>query len=549
MADLKQLTEAAIYRPGERVVHVTNHTTATVLQARAAQDKAFSARVIRNRTELLQEIKQRKNHRWFVNPFAQVVNFARVAASAPTVTVGDVQFSLGNLASVDKHVSTASTNTEAIFVFENSITSDEFGQFLSYYSRSEPSKMPTIVLAADNDTASLSTKISRYSGNFSFHEYYGASAKFWTPEAASGTMSLLDIVHGLFNNNTLAVANSEFSLTDIKNTDFSELSEKLSAAYAVIRSVNFEYNKFASAELTRDALDLIWRANPEKMSEDQRNLFYTIKIIFILWDLYLHEKKPANLDEAIMLSQHLGSDILKAHCQRLMNLNAGYSEFSRHNLEQAEYTFRRMNQDPMAIYCKNNALLNVMHHEGATTDHFKALVHEALTKCPTMCSMAVLLNNASVGALLDSRYEEAIGLFEESAKYNALPIHRLGIDVNKMLCFYMMGETIASDDLDRLVTRVDRANIDRRLGYHQTILLFNILRIQEVLGYTGAQTREVLRKKGFMDYEEVLEGKTSFAKFLEARLPTTLPQKKYKGQRGDFILRTDLVPIIHFNWS
>lgn len=531
------------------MVHVTNHATATVLQARAAHNNSFSTRVIRDRTQLQQEVKQRKNYRWFVNPFAHATNFARAVASAPTVTIGEAQFSLGNLPSIDKHLSAASTATETIFIFENSITSDDFGQFLSYYSRSEPAKMPTIVLAADNDTDSLKNKLSRYAKNFSFHEYYGASAKFWTPEPTSGAMSLTDMIQGLFNNNTLAVANNQFSLKGLGNNDFRELSESLSAAYSVIRSVNFEYNKFTSAEITKDALGLLWGANPKKMSQNQKNVFYTLKIRFILWDLYLHENKPENLDEALKLSEHLESDILKAHCQRLINLNTGYSEFSRHSLENAEFIFRRLNQDPMAIYCKNNALLNVMHQEGATTDKYKTLIDEALNKCPTMCSMTVLLNNASVAAFLDSRYEDAVELFETSTKYNALPIHRIGLDVNRILCYYMMGEKIAADDLDRLVSRIERANIDRRLGYHQTIMLFNILRIQEGLGYSSAKTREFLWDQKFMDYESVLDGKISFSKFLEPRLPTTSPQKKYKGQRGDFILRTDLVPIIHFNWS
>jgi hypothetical protein len=409
--------------------------------------------------------------------------------------------------------------------------------------------MPTIVLAADTDTDSLKNKLSRYAKNFSFHEYYGASVKFWTPEPTSGAMSLTDMVQGLFNNNTLAVANNQFSLKDFGNKDFSELSDSLSAAYAVIRSVNFEYNKFASAEITKDALGLLWDADPNKMSENQKNVFYTLKVIFILWDLYLHENKPENLDEALKISEHLESDVLKAHCQRLINLNTGYSEFSRHSLENAEFIFRRLNQDPMAIYCKNNALLNVMHQEGATTDQYKVLIDEALGKCPTMFSMAVLLNNASVAAVLDSRYEDAMELLESSNQYNALPIHRIGLDVNRMLCRYMMGENILADELDHLVARVQRANIDRRLGYHQTIILFNVLRIQEALGHSSAKTRELLWDRKFMDYESVLEGKVSFSKFLEPRLPTTSPQKKYKGQRGEFILRTDLIPIIHFNWS
>ena len=98
--------------------------------------------------------------------------------------------------------------------------------------------------------------------------------------------------------------------------------------------------------------------------------------------------------------------------------------------------------------------------------------------------------------------------------------------------------------------RIDRANLNRRYGYHQTILLLNILRIQERLGYSSSLTRELLRKRSFMDYNEaVLDGKVRTGNFLETRLPTTAPQKKYKGQRGEFILRTDLVPIIHFGWS
>jgi hypothetical protein len=549
VANLDKLNDAAIKRPGERVIHVTNHASATALQADAARKNQQSHRVILNAKELSKVISDRRYDRWIANPMARVGGAARAIASASSAKVGEIEISLGNLANVDKQASTASTQHESIFVFENSIDTDGFGRLLSYYSTAEPSKMPTIIVAADKDMQQLEQKLSCYSDNFSFHEVYGATSRFWTPSARTTSMSLSGMVQGLIGNNTLAVANTQFSLEGVNATDFDELSQNLSAAYAVIRSVNFEYNKFASAELAAKALTLLDGANVTRLSAGQKKTVHALRILFTLWDLYLNEDKPEKLDQAIELSSLIESDILKAHCQRLVNLSAGYSEFSRHSLEQAELTFRRFDQDPMAIYCKNNALLNVMHQEGRTTDQFTDLIDEAFDKCPTMFSMVRLLNNAGVGAMLDSRFEQALAFFDKSSGFNALPIHRLGLDTNAFLCRFSMGESIHADDLDRLVTRIERANIDRRYGYHQAIILFNILRMQEQLGHSSAMTRTLLRERSFMAYGDVLDGKVSVAHFLEARLPTTVPQAKYKGQRGDFILRTDLVPIIHFGWS
>ncbi len=545
----EQLTKAALRRPGERVIHVTNQATATDLYSRVARDPSKPNRVILNSVELKKEIRSRQYDRWVVRPLARVGNAAKVLASAPTMKVGDAEFSMVNLAIVDKQTSVASSGLESIFVFENSIDSDGFGRLLSYYSSAEPAKMPMIVVAADNDMVQLQAKLSRYSNSFTFHETYGSSSRYWAESSASPSMSLSEIVLGLTGNNTLAVANTNFSLVGVDHTDFEDLTHNLSAAYAIIRSVNFEYSKFAASKLTDSALALLSRLDERRVSDGQRKALYAIRAVFTLWNLYLREVSTERLDEAIRLAALTDSDLLTAHCHRLINLNAGYSEFSRHTLEQAELTFRRFNQDPMAIYCKNNALLNVMHQIGGTTDAFGELITEATEKAPEMYAMVSLLNNAGVGAILDSRYEEALGFFRKSAAYNAMPIHRLGLETNALICRFCMGDTITAEELDRLVTRLDRANIDRGYGYHQAIILLNVLRMQTHLGHSSTMTRVLLRERAFMNYGDVLEDKLSIGKFMEKSLPTTAPQGRYKGQRGDFISRTDLVPIIHFGWA
>jgi len=513
------------------------------------ENHAFDSRVIINADALKNELSGRHYARYVSGPLAKAGGMVRAAASAPTVKIGDAEFGLGNMANVDKQSSGSASAKETIFVFENSIDSKGFGSLLSYYSTAEPNKMPTIVIAADSGMEQLETKLSPYSNNFVFHEYYGTTSRYWSDSAQQITLSLSDLVLGLIQNNTLSVANSNFSLSDVDAGDFDALAQNLSAAYAVIRSVNFEYNKFASADLTASAIKLLTEANVSKLGEGQKTLITALRILFTLWDLYLHEDKPKQLDIALELSSSIGSDILRAHCLRLINLSAGYSEFSRHCLEEAELIFRRENQEPMAIYCKNNALLNVMHQSGRTTDQFRDLIDEAIEKCPTMFSMVRLLNNAGVGALLDSRYDDALEFFERSNNFNAFPIHRFGLETNKLLCRFSMGDSIDAEEFDRLVTRLDRANLSLGYGYHQAIILFNILNMQERLGHSSDLSRTLLRERSFMNYGEVLAGKSKVAEYLSRNLPTTAPQQKYKGQRGDFILRTDLVPIIHFGWS
>jgi len=549
VSSLGELAKASLERPGERIIHVTNEASAKVFQAKAVSDTAYAPRIILNATELKSEIRDRKYDKWIGNPLSKAGGAARAAASAPTVKIGEAEFGMGGLASIDKQGATASTGKETIFVFENSIESDGFGQLLSYYSAAEPEKMPTIVVAADKDVEQLRAKLTRYGDSFVFHETYGSTSRFWSSAPQKPAMSLADIVHGLVQNNTLAVATADFSLDGVDPSDFEHLSQSLSAAYAVVRSVNFEFNKFASADLTQEAIRVLDKADPSKLSKGQKKAFDALWVLFSLWDLYLHENRPESLDRAMERASEIGSDLLVAHCQRLTNLTAGYSAYSRHSLESAEMTFRRFNQAPMAIYCKNNALLNDLHSEGRTTDAFKDLIDEAAEICPNIFSMVRLVNNAGVGAMLDSRYEEAFDLFERSRKFNALPIHRLGLEVNTLLCRFMTGEALRADDLERIVIRVERSNLDKRYGYHQAIILLNILRLQEQLGHPSEITRVLLRERAFMDYSAVLSGSVSVARFLESNLPTTAPQGKYKGQRGDFISRTDLVPIIHFGWS
>ena len=549
MLSLTSLIDARDKLPGERVVHVTNHASATKLQAYAVRDESYSSRVILNSSELEKELNTRVKNKWIKRPLGQIGEALLTAASASTLTIGEIQFGMGGLASIDKRSATATSFREALFVFEDSIDSTGFGKLLSYYSSTEPNKMPTIIVAAEKGVIPLQEKLCRYNNNFVFHEFYGSNSAFWSRETKTPVMSLADIIQGFVQNNTLAVANTDFSLDGVDHTDFDEFSQSLSAAYAIIRSVNFEFNKFASAKLMKKVLKIIEKADSSKLSDDQRNIFYTLQALFLLWDLYLNENKPFQLDTAIELSSRVGSELLKAHCFRLINLSAGYSALSQHKLQEAEKIFRRFNQDPMAIYCKNNTLLNVMHQEGCTTHAFKDLIAEATQTYPNIFSMVCLLNNAGVGAMLDSRYEEALEIFDDSKKYNALPIHRIGLDVNRLLCRFTMGDTLCADDLERIAIRIQRENIDYRYGYHQTIILFNILRMQENLGYSSKITRRLLKAQNYMSYNNVLSGKMSVANYLAKNLPTTAPQGKYKGQRGDFILRTDLVPIIHFCWS
>lgn len=549
MSSLEVLARASLERPGERIVHVTNEASAKMFQAKAIADTAYAPRVILNATELKSEIRERKYDKWIGTPLAQAGGAARAVASAPSVKIGEAEFGLGGLASVDKQGATALVGKEALFVFENSIDSDGFGQLLSFFSAAEPEKMPTIVLAADRDVEQLRSKVSRYSENFVFHETYGSTSRFWSSAPKKPVMSLSDIVQGLVQNNTLAVATADFSLDGIDSSDFEHLSQSLSAAYAVVRSVNFEFNKYASAGLAQDAIRLLNNSDTSKFSAGQQKAVNALWVLFSLWDLYLHESRSDALDQAMQRAAEIGSDLLVAHCQRLINLSAGYSAYSRHNLEVAEMTFRRFNQVPMAIYCKNNALLNDMHSTGRTTDAFQDLIEEATEICPNIFSMVRLLNNAGVGAMLDSRFEEALEFFDRSKTFNALPIHRFGLEVNTLLCQFMMGDSLREEELQRIVLRVERANLDKRYAYHQTIVLLNILRLQEQLGHASDITRVLLRERAFMDYGSVLSGSVPLARFLEANLPTIAPQGRYKGQRGDFILRTDLVPIIHFGWS
>ncbi len=372
MSSLDTLARATFERPGERIIHVTNEASAKVFQAKAMTDAAYAPRVILNATELKSEIRERKYDKWIGTPLAKAGGAARAVASAPSVKIGEAEFGLGGLASVDKQGATASIGKEAIFVFENSIDSDGFGQLLSYYSAAEPEKMPTIVLAADKDVEQLRSKVSRYSESFVFHETYGSTSRFWSSSSKKPVMSLSDIVQGLVQNNTLAVANADFSLDGIDSSDFEHLSQSLSAAYAVVRSVNFEFNKFASAGLAQDAIRLLNKTDTSRFSTGQQKAVNALWVLFSLWDLYLHENRPDALDQAMQRTAEIGSDLLVAHCQRLMNLSAGYSAYSRHSLETAEMTFRRFNQAEVDAVHRidlpglepRGALITDLHHKG-----------------------------------------------------------------------------------------------------------------------------------------------------------------------------------------
>ena len=277
--------------------------------------------------ELEKEIENRKLKKWISKPLTYVKDIVSFLASLPTAKIEGIEYSLGGLASIDKSKAIATTYQETIFVFENSINSNSFGRLLSYYSNSEPGKMPTIVVVAHKDMSQLQDKLLRYDDNFAFHEIYGSTSRFWESKKKRVSMSLSDLIQELVENNTLAVANTEFSLNDVDPTDLEQLSQNLSAAFAVIRSVNFELNKFATADMTVKALKLLNETKISGLSKGQKKAFYAFQVLFILWDLYLNENDTERLDKAIRLSSQIGSELLMAHCQRLINLHGGYSDY------------------------------------------------------------------------------------------------------------------------------------------------------------------------------------------------------------------------------
>lgn len=548
MPRLADLAEAASAQPYSRVVHVTNDATAALLHKDAANRRLGGVRTISNTGDLTQEIKKQRYTKYVTRNMERIEGVVRAIASAPTATIEGVTYGLGGLASVDKHTAETIRGRETIFVYENSIDAKDFGKLLSFYSGCEASKMPTIVIAAATSVNKLRGKLAPLKRKFLFNEYYGNTSQFWDEEARPVAFGIADLITELTANNSLSVANSDFNLIGVDNFDFDELAQNLSAAYAVIRSVNFEYDKFASAELTKKAKSLLDSALTDGLSAAQRDTVGALRVLFILWNLYLYEANTEQLEVALSISESIGSDLLKAHCLRLINLSAGYSDFSVHSLEKAELIFRRENQEPMAIYCKNNALLNRMHMEGRTTRDFEELIDEAKEKCPTLSSIVPLINNAVVGAILDTRYERALEFIEAAKDFNSIPLHRIGLDVNALVCRFIMGQVVGEDELNELVIRLRRLNINKIYAYHQSIMLFNILCIQRKNRYSSELTSKMLRERMFMPYQDVLDGRQEISEFFADNLPTTAPQKRFKGQRGDFILRTNLIPIIHFGW-
>ncbi|MES1158827.1 MAG: hypothetical protein ABUL42_02925 [Terricaulis silvestris] len=545
MVQLSDLSARTLDYPNKRVVHVTNDATARLLQREAIGRDPKNTRSLDDYGQLKSEINNNRYNKLVGRHLQGLEAFARTVATAPTAKVDGVTFGLGGLASVNKNNAVAADSSQKIFLFENGIDATGFGRFFSFYSGCEARLMPTIVVAAKGDVGSLLEKLGPLSSKFLFQEQYGQCVP---ANSVSAPLGISEILSEFAANNFLSVSNAAFSLENTDVSDYENVVHDLAAAYAIIRSVHFEHSKFKSADMLRQAQAMLARTDAMKLGVDQRKVVGALNVLFKLWSLYVYEDDPTQLDAAMSIAQSLGSDILTAHCLRLINLSAGYSQLSIQSLEKAETIFRRNNQDAMALYCRNNLLLNEMHRAGGLTDAFDRLVDEAVDRNKNMLALINMINNGIVAAILDTRYDKAVEFWQIAKKYNASPIHRLGVEVNALICRFMQADEISSDELDGFVRSVTRQNIPPGYAYHQTILLFNIREMQRRLGFTTALTESVLLEKKLMPYEEVLEGDTTLAEFLAKRLSTTLPQGHYSGQRGAFIERTNLMPVVHFGW-
>ena len=546
--DIDILANETRKKAGSRVVYLTNESTADRLLDTALENHARSTRVIRDVDQLNDEIKHNRYNKYVGRYLQGLETAARTIASAPVAKYEGMSWSLGGLASVDKQSSRTLIADQKYFIFEDGIDPTEFGRFLSFFSHCDHLSMPTIVMSADRNVSSLHRKLSHTHDKFDYHEFFPGGAGDPLQPQDPPTLHFGDILGEVAANNFLSVSCANFDLEECLGGSFDDLTRGFAALYAQIKAIMFEYDKFRARPLVSLALGELAQVDRSALQNEQRKILDVLRILLTLTDLYSREQGTERLDLAVSLAEGLKAEVLKAHCFRLINMHTGYGEFSAHCLSEAEQAFWRADQDIMALYSKNNRLLNSLHLDGAVTDEFKELVSQMSERAPTSSSMVQILNNAMVAATLDTRTDEALDIEEQARAFNALPIHRLGLEVNSAICRFVRGESVDEEALDQLLARMDRYPLDDFYAYHQTIIGFNILEIKRQSGLPTTSATEFLRRRKFFDYESVLDGTVAPATFLLDIMPTTRTTKAYRGQRGSFIDATRLIPIVHFAW-
>jgi hypothetical protein len=274
-------------------------------------------------------------------------------------------------------------------------------------------------------------------------------------------------------------------------------------------------------------------------------------LIFVLLDkAYVFEEKNTPVDEASTLAKFLCDEELSALVARFINFSAGVTPFASYQLEKSASELQKQERYVEALYSRTNQVITDLHRVGGIVDDgpSRAMVDFALDWTPYCDRLSSVLNAAGVTSLLANKTVQAASYFTEASRANGNRLHQLSAEINLLITHHIAGDKPDYDRIERIFRAIAAAKLSKQLNYHRTYLYGNLLILSRKKSLKS-KISNVLKKMRLLDYSNEIIDDEKIFDFLATKFRIISDGERFRGHRGAFVERYNLLPLCQFIWS
>lgn len=452
------------------------------------------------------------------------------------------------LASNQNKSSISESAENVVYIIEDDVPASLFGRFFQYYSDVPQAKQPLFIIQTEGTAHNLLSRLNRCPPGFIFEEV--------TPHATLQEYTIENVGCANFRDFVADYTNAVFSTVAstprprLDQFDFSEqpLLHELSARLFHLRSKVLELGKFDSVEDATALERFLIEQQSTHLTGSDATVLLLFRALNNLFLLYAKERSRGLLDNSMAIACALGDPLLQAHCLRYINLIEQPGPFAEFCLRGAAERFTVAECYDHANYCVNNLLVGRFYSDQPSADDFERLIGESSELIPNFRGVGIIYNNAGVAHLIEGRPEEARRLFDRGLQKPNMPLHAVGLKVNRMIAEWLAGGQPSESAIIQAAEQASR-QIDPRYRYQLASIYLNLLRLSGDGQSDAAQFLFArLNDSGLLEDPQVTGDTHSLYAILCHLKLAAGSGGAHPGLRGRFISRHALVPIIHYTW-
>lgn len=177
-----------------------------------------------------------------------------------------------------------------------------------------------------------------------------------------------------------------------------------------------------------------------------------------LYRVFCNDFGGTDILEAERLAKKIENEILLAQVYRYAEFLPHCSTERKKELYNEGYTiFKKNKMEDLAIYCRNNLLVEQFYSDRVFPEEFRSMQIEAVNNVPGMVGMSHIFNNVGISYLYCGQASIAIDFFERGlnyAMYQDRIVQNLALESNKIIAESYSYVTIEENRLMLLMRRI-----------------------------------------------------------------------------------------------